>query len=52
MKIFNKMQFTSLLVTLSLVVMMAKPTMVMAAEETVNLGTTSGFAVLAGSDNY
>jgi LPXTG-motif cell wall-anchored protein len=48
MKIFNKIRAISLLVTLLMVVMIAKPTVVMAAEKTVNLGTTSGFAVLAG----
>ncbi|MBK5241960.1 ice-binding family protein [Clostridium sp.] len=49
MKIFNKIRSISLLVTLLMVVMIAKPTVVMAAERTVNLGTTSTFAVLAGS---
>ena len=49
MKIHNKMQFTSLFVTLLLMVMVVKPTMVMAAQPTVKLGTTSTYAVLAGS---
>lgn len=56
MKKLNKMRFMSLLLTLLLVVMMAVPiimmavpTMSMAAQPTVNLGTTSSFAVLAGS---
>ncbi|MBU3113778.1 ice-binding family protein [Clostridium lacusfryxellense] len=38
-----------LLLSVLLVVMMAPPTKIMAAEDTVNLGTTSTFAVLAGS---
>ncbi len=38
-----------LLLSVLLVVMMAPPTRIMAAENTVNLGTTSTFAVLAGS---
>ena len=41
MKTFNKMRFKSLLLTLLLVVMMAVPTIAMAAQPTVNLGTTS-----------
>jgi len=49
MKILNKMQFISLLLTLLLAVMMAVPTVSLAAQPTVNLGTTSTFAVLAGS---
>jgi len=49
MKIPNKMQFTSLFVTLLLMVMVVKPTMVMAAQPTVNLRTTSTYAVLAGT---
>jgi hypothetical protein len=49
MKTLNKMRFIPLLLTLLLVGMMAVPTMSMAAQPTVNLGTTSSFAVLAGS---
>ena len=49
MKTLNKMKFTSLFVTLLLMVMVVKPTMVMAAQPTVNLKTTSTYAVLAGS---
>lgn len=52
MKKFNKRRFItlSLLLTLSLVGTMAAPTITMAAgQPTVNLGTTSTFAVLAGS---
>lgn len=49
MKKFNKKKFISLLVALSLGVMMVAPTTGMAAQPTVNLGTTSTFAVLAGS---
>jgi len=45
----KRMKFISLLLTLFLVVMMTVPTTSMAAQPTVNLGTTSGFAVLAGS---
>ena len=39
----------SVLLTILLVVIMALPTMSIAAQPSVNLGTTSGFAVLAGS---
>lgn len=46
MKIINKIQFTSLFVTLLLTV---APITAMAAQPTVNLGTTKTFAVLAGS---
>src|SRR5450756_874545 len=49
MKTLNKVRFTSLLLTLLLVVMMVAPTMSMAAQPTVTLGTTSSFAVLAGT---
>ena len=50
MKTFNKMRFIPLLLTLLLVVMMAVPTMSMAAgQDPVPLGTASGFAVLAYS---
>src|SRR5450756_663092 len=49
MKTLNKVRFTSLLLTLLLVVMMVAPTMSMAAQPTVNLGTTSSFAILAGT---
>ncbi|SPF52227.1 Outer membrane autotransporter barrel (modular protein) [Candidatus Desulfosporosinus infrequens] len=49
MKKLNKMRFISLLLTLFLIVMMAVPTISMAAQPTVNLGTTSSFAVLANS---
>jgi len=49
MKTVNKIRSISLLLTLLLVVMMVVPTVSMAAQPTVNLGTTSGFAVLAGS---
>ena len=51
MKTLEKMRLLSLLLTplLVLVVMMAVPAMSMAAQPTVNLGTTSSFAVLAGS---
>jgi hypothetical protein len=50
MKTLNKMRFIALLLTLLLAVMIAVPTMSMAAaaQPTVNLGTTSTFAVLAG----
>lgn len=49
MKKHNKIRFTSILLTLLLVVMMSIPTISMAAQPTVNLGTTESFAVLAGS---
>ncbi|MFA4885376.1 MAG: ice-binding family protein, partial [Desulfotomaculaceae bacterium] len=52
LKLKHKMRFVSLLLTLLLVVMMAvpiMPTISMAAEATVDLGTTESFAVLAGS---
>jgi len=48
MKRLNKMRLIPLLLTLLLLVMMAAPASVMAAQPTVNLGTTSSFAVLAG----
>jgi hypothetical protein len=53
MKTHNKMRFIPLLLTLLLVVMMAAPTIPsvsIAAQPTVNLGTTKSFAVLAGSE--
>jgi LPXTG-motif cell wall-anchored protein len=49
MKTRNKMGFIPLLLTLLLVVMMAVPTMSTAAQPTVNLRSTSTFAVLAGT---
>ncbi|MCJ7689654.1 MAG: ice-binding family protein [Clostridiaceae bacterium] len=49
MKILNKMQFTSLFLTLLLMVMLVKPITVQAAQPKVNLGTTETYAVLAGS---
>jgi uncharacterized repeat protein (TIGR01451 family)/LPXTG-motif cell wall-anchored protein len=51
MKTIKKVRYLSLLLTLLLVVMMAVSTVSMAAQAqpTVNLGTTSSFAVLAGS---
>ena len=45
----KKMQSVLLLLTLILAVMMTVPAMSMAAQPTVNLGTTSSFAVLAGT---
>lgn len=47
MKILNRMRY--ILLTSLLVVMMTTCTTVMASQPTVNLGTTSKFAVLAGS---
>ena len=47
MRILNKLRFISLILTLLLVVMMAVPTISMAAQKKVELGTTSSFAVLA-----
>jgi len=49
MKKLNKIRFTSLLVAPILVAMVATPIITRAAQPTVNLGTTSTFAVLAGS---
>ncbi len=49
MKIFNRKLLVPSIVTLSLFVMMAMPGTSIAAQPTVNLGTTSTFAVLAGS---
>ena len=43
------MQFAASLLTVSLLFVMAVPAISMAAQPTVNLGTTSSFAVLAGS---
>lgn len=45
----NKVRFIPLFLILLLVVMMALPSMSIAAQPTVNLGTTSSFAILAGS---
>lgn len=53
MKTFKKMKFIPLLLTPLLVIMTSLPTTSMAAQSkqpTVNLGTTSNFAVLAGTD--
>ncbi|MBK5252931.1 MAG: hypothetical protein JJE03_00430, partial [Peptostreptococcaceae bacterium] len=47
MKSLKHMKSVSLLVLLLLVIVMATPTISMAAQPTVNLGTTSSFAVLA-----
>ncbi|MGB7604643.1 MAG: ice-binding family protein [Lutisporaceae bacterium] len=50
MNIHNKKRIISVLLTLTLVVLMTVPTMSMeVSQPTVNLGTTSSFAVLAGS---
>lgn len=49
MKTQDRMRFVPLLLALALVVMLALPAMSMAAQPTVNLGTTSSFAVLAGT---
>ena len=49
MKKINNTKLIPLLLTPLLVVVMAVPTMSKAAQPTVNLGTTSTFAVLAGS---
>lgn len=49
MKAPKFMQSVLLLLTLILAVMMAVPAMSMAAQPTVNLGTTASFAVLAGT---
>ncbi len=49
MKSSIKNHYFSLLLTLSLVIMMVQPTSIIAAQPTVNLGSTSTFAVLAGS---
>jgi uncharacterized repeat protein (TIGR01451 family)/LPXTG-motif cell wall-anchored protein len=45
----NKIKFIPLLLTLLMLVMMAVPTVSIAAEATVNLGATSSYAILAGS---
>lgn len=49
MSILKKMGLISSLVTLSMVVMILAPTTILAAQPTVNLGSTERFAVLAGS---
>ena len=49
MKAFNKMKFLSVLVTILLLVTMLMQTTSIAAEQMVSLGSTSTFAVLAGS---
>jgi uncharacterized repeat protein (TIGR01451 family) len=48
MKVSKRTSFTSLLLALSLSVMMAVPATSMAAEATVDLGSTASFAILAG----
>ena len=48
MRTLKRMRHTPLLLALVLVAMMAVPTMSVAAQQPVDLGTTSGFAVLAG----
>src|SRR5450830_697046 len=49
MKTLNQMRHMPLLLLLLLVAMMAAPTMSMAAQPPVNLGTTASFAILAGT---
>jgi len=49
MRTIKKINMLPLLLTLTLVVMTSGPTRSLAAQPTVNLGTTAGFAVLAGS---
>ena len=50
MKTLNKISFISVPLTILMVLIMAAPTVCMAAgQPTVNLGTTSKFAILAGS---
>ncbi len=49
MKLFKKARFMPLLLILLLILVMTAPTMILAAEPTVNLGSTSDYAVLAGS---
>lgn len=48
MQLCKKTRFVSLLLALSLTVVMALPATSMAAEPTVNLGSTASFAILAG----
>ncbi|MBK5247562.1 MAG: DUF3494 domain-containing protein, partial [Peptostreptococcaceae bacterium] len=48
-RIKNGMKTTSLLAVLLMVAVMAMPSVSLAAQDTVNLGSTSTFAVLAGS---
>lgn len=47
MKVFKNMKIKSFIVTALLLVSVVPATTIMAAQATVNLGTTSGFAVLA-----
>lgn len=49
MKKFRNMRYVPLLLTILLLVMIAAPMISMAAQPTVNLGSTVSFAVLAGS---
>src|SRR5680860_1039910 len=49
MKTLHKMRHVPLLLTLVVAVLLAVPAPALAAQPTVNLGTTSSFAVLAGS---
>lgn len=50
MKKLKRMRFVPALLSLSLVAMMAVPSISMAAQPTVNLGLTESYAVLAGSE--
>ncbi len=49
LKIHSKYRFVSMLLVMFLVFVLTTPAQVMAAQPTVNLGTTESFAVLAGS---
>ena len=49
MRTLKRMRQTPLLLALALVALMAVPAMSLAAQPTVNLGTTASFAVLAGT---
>src|SRR5450756_138802 len=49
MKTLKRMRHMPLLLALLLVAMMAVPALSMAAQPTVNLGTTASFAILAGT---
>ncbi|MBA4370996.1 MAG: hypothetical protein C0418_05400 [Coriobacteriaceae bacterium] len=49
MGVFGKVRCASLVVAISLVALLATPAMSVAAQAPVNLGTTSSFAILAGS---
>ena len=49
MKLLKKVQFIPIMLMVALVIMLAAPTVALAAEAPVSLGTAGSYAVLAGS---